>query len=250
MNSICVSYGSGPVLTSRSSEMQRITLAIQDISIVGSGGPNHDAISIEDSATIETQLTRTMTTIMDYVTAPSTPVEETAVTLLSPLTVPDIVRVVASAGQEPCTRFCRCQCHIQTKATTPRWAVKMLGSFHFQSNGTILLNRRRCNYPLTCKRSGGVTAQFAYYAPAWAMARAFAFGILKDDIRGIAAYFGTGFSNAVPSGSRIFQLVEHGDVTAVRDALVRGQGSLYDVDELGETILHVSISELSWCSRG
>jgi hypothetical protein len=80
----------------------------------------------------------------------------------------------------------------------------------------------------------------AYYAPAWAFARAFAIGIMKDDIRGIAAYFGSGATYPVALESRIFRLVEKGDIEGVRKALVGGQGSLFDVDSMGETILHVS----------
>lgn len=227
-------------LTHDRSDTQRITFAIQDVSLVAEQDSAQSDMTIEEDESLETRLTRTMTVITEQLSSPSAPIENNARSLLAPINAASVVRVMTSIGREACTRFCRCQCHIQVKATSPRWATKMLGSFHFQSNGTVLLNRRRCNHPMTCKRSGAVTAQFAYYAPSWALARAFALGIVKDDIRGIAAYFGTGVSLRVPAGSRIFRLVEQGDVDAVRNALVRGQGSLFDVDELGETILHVS----------
>lgn len=44
-----------------------------------------------------------------------------------------------------------------------------------------------------------------------------------------------------PAGSKIFQLCEDGDVQAVKRLLDRGEASIYDVDEMGRSLLHVSI---------
>jgi hypothetical protein len=149
------------------------------------------------------------------------------------------MRVTASLSTEKCDRFCQCQCHVRNQIRTPRWAKGILGAVTFQSNSTVLLNRRPCNLPALCRRSGKPSAQFTYYAPSWVLARAFHFTVMRHEITGISASIAVKIPRIITGPSIIWQLISTGSVGKIQEAFSKGLTSIYDVDNDGESLLHV-----------
>jgi hypothetical protein len=110
----------------------------------------------------------------------------------------------------------------------------------FQSNSTALLNRRPCNLPLICRRSGKPSAQFTYYAPTWALAKAFHFTAVRLEAAGFSARIAVRAPRVITGPSVIWQLISTGSVKKIQRAFDNKVVSLHDVDEDGESLLHVS----------
>lgn len=104
---------------------------------------------------------------------------------------------------------------------------------------TALLQCKPCNYPPCRKRPH--KSQFTYYFPIWMASRALIVSGLGRDLFGP----GASWTVRVPS---VFQSMEHdvaitarhGDLCALQKLLSQRRCSLYDVDEDGWTLLHVS----------
>jgi hypothetical protein len=59
-----------------------------------------------------------------------------------------IISVTTTLVSDKCRPYCHYQCHKPTRYQTPLWARSIIGSFNFQTNCSILLNRRLCDYRL------------------------------------------------------------------------------------------------------
>lgn len=153
----------------------------------------------------------------------------------------DIVQVTATVGAEICNHFCPCRCHAQTQIHSPRWMMSILGSMHFQSNSTILLNRRNCNYR-PCKRGGRISVRLTYYTPSWAVYRLFVISASSSNLTGINASIAVRNPGVLRDSDRIWGLTKRGDINGVRYSLQEWAVSIYDVGEDGETLLHVRVT--------
>lgn len=156
-----------------------------------------------------------------------------------PPTSPGAVKIVASLGSEKCRQFCQCQCHVSTRYQTPEWAKAFIGMFQFLSNMSIALGRRPCDQPVNCKRSGATSAQFTYYAPAWAFARAFTFSAVSRDLLGLGASISVAIPRVVDWLDPGIIALQHDNLDALRSQMMKGISSIYDVDPMGLSLLHV-----------
>jgi hypothetical protein len=150
--------------------------------------------------------------------------------------------VVLSArlASKPCRSFCPCQCHKITLMRSPLWVKAIFGSAILSSNTTVSLNRRLCTMPRICNRSGRLSAQFVYFAPFWA-ARAFSILITRSDVTGINADLAFRTPRIIPIQSKMHRYISNGSVENVREMIVKGEASIYDVDALsGRSLLCAS----------
>jgi hypothetical protein len=151
--------------------------------------------------------------------------------------------IVLSAGSasEPCRSFCPCRCHKTMLMRSPLWFNAIFGSVTIFSNTTVSLNRRHCNMPRICNRSGRLCAQFVYFAPFWVIAKAFSILVTRSDVTGINTDLAFRAPRIIPMESKIFTYILNGSVENVRDMIFKGEASIYDVDMLlGRSLLCVS----------
>ena len=146
----------------------------------------------------------------------------------------------ASLVPEPCRAFCPCQCHKTTLLRSPSWFNTLFGSVIFSTNTTLSLSRLHCNMPRICKRSGRLSVQLAYFAPFWVMARAFSVFISRAGMGGINADLAFRAPRIISSGSKIYGCISNGAIESVRDMIVKGETSIYDVDVSGCSLLCAS----------
>jgi hypothetical protein len=55
------------------------------------------------------------------------------------------IQITSSVGSDTCS-LCPCHCHVQTQVQSLRRMRPVLGSLRFQTNSTVLLGRRGCNF--------------------------------------------------------------------------------------------------------
>jgi hypothetical protein len=95
--------------------------------------------------------------------------------------------------------------------------------------------------PRICNRSGRLSTQLVYFAPFWVVARAFSILITRSDVTGINADLAFRSPRIISRQSEIYQYIQNGSVERVREMIVKGEASIYDVDELrGRSLLWVS----------
>jgi len=235
-----------------------ITLAVQDISVFNV--ENQQKITTTESQPLHIQLDQVLR-LSTQSQSSSNPVPELSSMVLSQKPPPSeplvtkswespsaisnhqhsttTVCVTTSLSTEKCDRFCQCQCHVRNQIKTPRWAKGIFGAMSFQSNSTVLLNRRPCNLPALCRRSGKTSAQFTYYAPSWVLSRAFHFTVMRHEVTGISASVAVKVPRIITGPSIIWQLISTGSVQKIQEAFTKGLASIYDVSDDGESLLHV-----------
>jgi len=150
------------------------------------------------------------------------------------------VCVTTSLSNEKCDPFCQCHCHITNQIKTPRWAKGILGAMSFSLNSTVLLNRRPCNIPAICRRSGQPSAQFTYYAPSWILSRAFHFTMVREEVNGIGARVAVKIPRIITGPNTIWRLISTGAVKEIQEAISKKLIDVSDVSSDGESLLHVS----------
>lgn len=235
-----------------------ITLAVQDISLFNIENQREITTAESQSQPLDVQLDQILRhsiqsqsssepmsedMILSQKPPPSKPLVTKSWESSSPISVHQhsttTVCVTTSLSTEKCDRFCQCQCHARNQIKTPRWAKGILGAMSFQSNSTVLLNRRPCNLPALCRRSGKTSAQFTYYAPSWVLSRAFHFTVMRHEVTGISASVAIKIPRIITGPSIIWRLISTGSVGKIQEAFSKGLTSIYDVGDDGESLLHV-----------
>lgn len=247
------------------SETARISLSIQGVSVIGG---NHSTTQIAGNvSSVQAQLEHVLQQITssEVSSAQLRPEdriseieqeprnsneagesEDANLALISREGIPNpstesVVRIVTNVSTENCNRFCQCQCHVRSQYRTPNWARGVFGSFYFQTNASMWLKRRGCNYPL-CKKSGRPSTQIAFYAPSWMLRAAFYINAVKDDLDGMGANIAFKTPRVVPQLHIAWSLVSAGQVDRLVELFTVGKASIYDVGEDGESLLHVNVS--------
>lgn len=151
------------------------------------------------------------------------------------------ISITTSPVKNKCDRFCRCQCHINTSYTTPRWMRFFIGTLYISYSGTPLLNRRPCNY-LRCRKSGSPTSNFIYYFPGWMVSRVLSVTGRHDDLNGIGASWTVRIPRVISEESDIWRRVRFGSAAVLLDTFREGLASPFDVSCHGMSLLAVCIS--------
>lgn len=231
-------------------------LAVQNISIVHASG---DIGSQEpNTLPVETQLEAAMQQVLDTEGAerefepidavhaqPFNPLSRTAsvesfhtARSSSSTITSTFLSITGTLGLESCRRFCPCQCHITRHFQTPQWAKNVFGSIAVYGNGSILLGRRPCNKKF-CGRSGATSNQFTYTAPAWMFLKSFCIQSKAQGVQGLNSSWTIRTPRLIPDNALVWQLVDTGRFSDFRDYFSLGLSSPYDVDENGESLMHV-----------
>jgi hypothetical protein len=166
----------------------------------------------------------------------------------SGVSLPDesVIPITTRITSEHCVPFCRCQCHNQKYYRTPSWARILVGSFNFDGNCSVLMNRPRCNLRI-CKRNGQTSARFTYFAPSWVFGRAISFAASKQTL---------GMLNATIfiTMPRVFEtvnwpplvMIHFGRVGHLKQLFANGLASIYDVNEMGTSLLLVCVRQINF----
>ena len=154
--------------------------------------------------------------------------------------MPSSFTLSSTTSSESCGPFCPCQCHKTTLVRSPLWFNSLFGSVMFSTNTTLSLSRRQCNMPRRCNRSGRLSAYISYFAPYWAVAREFSLFVSRAGIGGINADLALRAPRIIPNGSKIWSCIANGSTETVREMLVTGEASTYDVNVSGTSLLGAS----------
>jgi len=73
--------------------------------------------------------------------------------------------------RQPCSRYCKCQCHTVSTFQSPWWTRSLVGSLFVQYNGTAVLRANPCNVT-ACRAGGKGAVAIGYSFPSWVIYRA------------------------------------------------------------------------------
>ena len=149
-----------------------------------------------------------------------------------------MIQVTATLVSKSCQRFCPCRCHLRTQFQNPRWMTTIFGSIYFQSNSNVFFQRRSCDYR-RCRRGGSLSVRLMYCAPAWMFNKVFFLSVFGQQMTGINATLAIRSHRFCPDGE-IWGSIETG-IGAVQEVFTQSLNTIYDVDEHGESLLHVSL---------
>lgn len=122
---------------------------------------------------------------------------------------------IDSISVAKCERFCPCQCHIHSQFRVPKWVKGLLGSFTWQANGSILLNRRACDYRLYHK-SRETYVQISYVAPSWAFLGALSLRAARLSLRGRNASISFSLPRVISHNNAIWSAISSGKLVEIR----------------------------------
>lgn len=155
-------------------------------------------------------------------------------TLLSPQYPNGNVRFDFTYIRNSCS-FCTCSCHKQTQWRSPRILNNILGSVFVGYDSWPSKSKiQRCDLP-SCQSKGVSTIKIMYIFPLWFIQRT-----VLVKIRSSGPELLLRIQRVRPRNAAIFLALENNDTEAVKNLLVAGDASILDVNEDGQSLLHVS----------
>jgi hypothetical protein len=131
--------------------------------------------------------------------------------------------------------FCTCSCHKQSQWRSPRMLNGILGSVFVGYNSwPFKLTIQRCDLP-SCQSKGVSTFKIMYIFPLRFIQRT-----LMVKIRSKGPELLLRIQRIRPRNAAIFVALENNNTEVVRNLLTAGDASILDVNEDGQSLLHVS----------
>lgn len=136
-----------------------------------------------------------------------------------------------------CGRYCQCQCHIDTRARTPLWAVRILGSVTIHGNASLILRRRACNQK-HCKQTGSLHIQITYATPSWLLSKC-CFHVGYAMLSGNSPSYSLFTPVVIPYTADVWSFIELGKIAELRRLFSERSMSPYAVNPHGASLLKV-----------
>ncbi|KAI0685596.1 hypothetical protein BC835DRAFT_508407 [Cytidiella melzeri] len=129
-----------------------------------------------------------------------------------------------------CLEGCECRCHSSgTSQVVARWLTAYIGKVNIPK-------RRACNVQ-TCRQDRTTASQVVWYLPLW---------MAKVEVQVLSPfYLSIRTPRLVRGNAPIWRCINRADINGVRELLLSGEASVLDVDERGNTVLHVSFCPVS-----
>ena len=149
-----------------------------------------------------------------------------------------IAAAVATALHNSCVAWCSCCCHARVYVRSPTTFDPIFGSISTVYGG-ILSAARPCN-EYSCRRRSGKAFRLKYRPPPWLYSHLFQLSIISTPLYGLK--LDLHFPRTVTWDAPIWTHAMEGDVDAIQDLFSRGVASPWDVNPIGGSMLHVSVS--------
>ncbi|MCJ1309880.1 Ankyrin repeat domain-containing protein 44 [Agyrium rufum] len=130
--------------------------------------------------------------------------------------------------QHKCSSECHCTCHNISSYRTPQYLEYFIGTVFWGYVGQPR-SRLECDVQ-KCRKRRSATTFVTYLFPTWFLARTFQLALKPTINSGLSWTWGLG--HVIPFESEIFTVARQGDVDAMRQILVQGQGSVLDIDAI------------------
>ena len=135
-----------------------------------------------------------------------------------------------------CRPWCSCACHSETRAQTPQFLEKLLGSLFIGYSGLPAITKS-CS-ERSCHARAQPIVNITYFFPPWFLARKISLALSSVALAGPDAKLRT--QRTVPGDADLFRYAKIGDVDKMRMLFESGLASPDDVHyESGVTALHV-----------
>ena len=142
------------------------------------------------------------------------------------------------ANVKSCSSSCICSCHRPFRFASPKLLQAVIGALSITYNYSHFVNRK-CD-KLMCQRRSSSTARFTYIFPRWVCQRVIAINAAYIFSRGpellLRVY------RRRPLFASIFTAISYGTLKQVQDLLECDEASVLDVNDRGQSVLHVTKS--------
>ena len=134
-----------------------------------------------------------------------------------------------------CCSFCTCSCHKQIRLKSPNFLKNVLGLVFVGYTSIPLASApRTCDLP-SCRRQGESVVTITYVFPLWLIQRT-----MTIKLQGKGPELLLRVRRVRPNDAAIFLALENNNLMIVRRLLAAGEASILDVNEDGQSLLHVS----------
>lgn len=133
-----------------------------------------------------------------------------------------------------CCSFCSCSCHRQIRLKSPNFLKNILGLIFVGYTSVPLASAPQACNLLSCRRQGESTIVATYVFPFWFFQRTI---FMKFKARGPELLLRV--RRVRPNDAAIFLALENNNIKVVKKLLAAGEASILDVNEDGQSLLHV-----------
>lgn len=151
------------------------------------------------------------------------------------------VTAVPASHRRRCDPLCRCQCHLMSRVTTPRWLRRFVGVLFFSYASTPILGKRSCNFP-DCRGLAISSMQLQYYFPPWVLSRCLSFSTTWDNLTATGMNLSFRLPKLISSADCSLQAIASDGKDKVRNLIDSGQLSPFTIEPDGTSLLHVSLT--------
>jgi hypothetical protein len=136
-----------------------------------------------------------------------------------------------------CTQWCGCKCHRLLRFSTPDVLDRLIGGWLFSLSG---IWRAPCTQKL-CERYESAGAMISWFLPSWSARRVLRFRLTIPQTGDLSCAIS--MLAIVPMNAPIWRAVRTGHIRGMIDLFDGRAASLTDVDEIGRSLLHVSLEK-------
>ena len=148
---------------------------------------------------------------------------------------------VASFPRTPCTPWCSCICHTESRYRSPRFFDQVLGTLFVGYSGSPV-GRQQCNEK-SCHLQSQPMSYVTYYFPQWFLSRVVTLTMTNTPLAGPVASLKV--RRTIPGDAEIFTQAKSGSASDMKALFEKGLASPHDVHyDSGVTALHVCCSLL------
>jgi hypothetical protein len=207
--------------------MPKLFTSIQNVSVVIAGGTSLPSMAMIGQAGIANNVEQAATLFNPYQHCnTSDPFDPDAPNVQS------YVKIETKPLSRVCPRRCPCQCHVPSKAATPRWLRGLIGVAFIGFTGIPLLNYRSCNFK-NCghDRNGSGSVRFSYYFPTWLLRMGIEFTASWRDVSGIGGSWNLKMPQIINDAviyNRISFAIEYDSVVEVQRLMAKYRVRAFD----------------------
>ncbi|OAL53838.1 hypothetical protein IQ07DRAFT_321062 [Pyrenochaeta sp. DS3sAY3a] len=136
-----------------------------------------------------------------------------------------------------CDPTCKCQCHVRTQISTPRWTQRVISTFFLSYSINVQAQKRTCNYK-ECHRSNIKSFSASFILLTAFISRMLSFSILWIDLLSVKPHLNQ--THVLDDSDGTWLVIESDNPKALQKAFDTKQARPTDIDSNGGTLLHVS----------
>ena len=163
--------------------------------------------------------------------------EETCRTELQPV-FSAVAAATAIALHNSCVAWCSCRCHTKGSLKSPPVLDPIFGSISMVYGGVSYISGPCDQY--SCRRRSDTTLRMSYRCPQRMHARLFQLSMAMTPMYGLRLNLKT--PRVVTWDAPIWGFAMNGNMQGLQDLFSRGVASPWDVNPIGGSALHVSVS--------